>query len=50
MLVMLEVKNVSLGYGPNIVVQNVSLRLAQGEIGCLLGPSIPQNVWKIVTL
>lgn len=36
---MLEVKNVSLGYGANIVVQNVNLRLAQGEIGCLLGPS-----------
>lgn len=36
---MLEVKNVSLGYGDTIVVQNVSMRLAQGEIGCLLGPS-----------
>lgn len=36
---MLEVKNVSLGYGANIVVQNVSMRLVQGEIGCLLGPS-----------
>lgn len=36
---MLEVNNVSLGYGPTIVVQNVSMRLAQGEIGCLLGPS-----------
>lgn len=36
---MLEVKNVSLGYGAHIVVQNVSMRLAQGEIGCLLGPS-----------
>ncbi|HEY4665634.1 MAG TPA: ABC transporter ATP-binding protein [Comamonas sp.] len=36
---MLEVKNVSLGYGSNIVVQNVNMRLAQGEIGCLLGPS-----------
>ncbi|MBQ0133227.1 MAG: ABC transporter ATP-binding protein, partial [Comamonas sp.] len=36
---MLEVKNVSLGYGSTIVVQNVSMRLAQGEIGCLLGPS-----------
>lgn len=36
---MLEVKNVSLGYGSNIVVQNVSMRLDQGEIGCLLGPS-----------
>lgn len=36
---MLEVKNVSLGYGANVVVQNVSMHLAQGEIGCLLGPS-----------
>lgn len=36
---MLEVKNVSLGYGTTTVVQNVSLRLDQGEIGCLLGPS-----------
>ena len=36
---MLEVKNVSLGYGAHTVVQNVSMRLAQGEIGCLLGPS-----------
>ncbi|MEG2280716.1 MAG: ATP-binding cassette domain-containing protein, partial [Comamonas sp.] len=36
---MLEVKNVSLGYGATIVVQNVSMRLDQGEIGCLLGPS-----------
>lgn len=36
---MLEVRNVSLGYGTTMVVKNVSLRLAQGEIGCLLGPS-----------
>ena len=36
---MLEVNNVSLGYGATTVVQGVSLRLAEGEIGCLLGPS-----------
>lgn len=36
---MLEVKNVSLGYGAHTVVHEVSMRLAQGEIGCLLGPS-----------
>lgn len=36
---MLEVKNVSLGYGAQTVVHSVNLRLAQGEIGCLLGPS-----------
>lgn len=36
---MLEVKNVSLGYGDTTVVRQVSLQLAQGEIGCLLGAS-----------
>lgn len=36
---MLEVKNVSLGYGAATVVHEVSLQLAQGEIGCLLGAS-----------
>ena len=36
---MLEVKNVSLGYGATTVVHAVSLALARGEIGCLLGAS-----------
>ena len=36
---MLEVNNVSLGYGAHTVVHGVSLQLAQGDIGCLLGPS-----------
>ena len=36
---MLEVKNVSLAYGATTVVRSVDLRLAQGEIGCLLGAS-----------
>ena len=36
---MLEVNNVSLGYGAHTVVHGVSMQLAQGEIGCLLGPS-----------
>jgi iron(III) transport system ATP-binding protein len=36
---MLDIKNVSLGYGATVVVQGVSMHLAQGEIGCLLGPS-----------
>lgn len=36
---MLEVLNVSLGYGSNVVVRDVSLQLHPGEIGCLLGPS-----------
>ena len=37
--VMLEVKNVVLGYGETTVVHEVDLALAQGEIGCLLGAS-----------
>jgi len=36
---MLEVDRVSLCYGENEVVRNVSLHLGTGEIGCLLGPS-----------
>jgi iron(III) transport system ATP-binding protein len=36
---MLEVNNVSLGYGATTVVRAVQLHLAKGEIGCLLGPS-----------
>lgn len=36
---MLEITNVTLGYGAATVVKDASLHLAQGEIGCLLGPS-----------
>ena len=36
---MLQVKNVSIAYGKNIVVQGASLQLEKGEIGCFLGPS-----------
>lgn len=36
---MLEINNISLGYGANTVVQRVNLRMDQGEIACLLGPS-----------
>ena len=36
---MLEVKNVSIAYGKNVVVEGVSLELEKGEIGCFLGPS-----------
>lgn len=36
---MLEVEHLTLGYGHADVVKAVSLRLARGEIGCLLGPS-----------
>jgi iron(III) transport system ATP-binding protein len=37
--VMLDVENVSLGYGHTTVVNGVSLRLRKGEIACLLGAS-----------
>ncbi|MEE9444554.1 MAG: ABC transporter ATP-binding protein [Cocleimonas sp.] len=36
---MLEVNDVSIAYGKNVVVQGASLRLSKGEIGCFLGPS-----------
>jgi len=36
---LLELKNVSVGYGKKIIVKNVCLNIAPGEIGCLLGPS-----------
>jgi len=36
---MLQVKNVSIAYGKNVVVQGASLQLEKGEIGCFLGPS-----------
>ena len=36
---MLEIKAVSVAYGNNVVVQNASLQLAKGDIGCFLGPS-----------
>ncbi len=36
---MLNVKNVSVAYDKNIVVQGASLQLEKGEIGCFLGPS-----------
>ncbi len=39
MQIQLEVKNASVAYGGNPVVQGVSLELNAGEIGCLLGPS-----------
>ena len=35
----LELIDVSVAYGDNTVVNEVSLQLEQGEIGCLLGPS-----------
>ncbi len=35
----LEVINLSLAYGKNKVVNDVSFQLEEGEIGCLLGPS-----------
>ncbi|MEA3410286.1 MAG: ABC transporter ATP-binding protein [Pseudomonadota bacterium] len=35
----LQLENVSVAFGDTIVVREVSLRLPEGEIGCLLGPS-----------
>lgn len=36
---MLDIQSLTLAYGSQPVVQDFSLRLAQGEIGCLLGAS-----------
>ncbi|MDN5836714.1 MAG: ABC transporter ATP-binding protein [Nitrosospira sp.] len=36
---LLEVKNIRHAYGEQVVVNNLSLTLKKGEIGCLLGPS-----------
>lgn len=36
---LLEVNNLSCGYGGDSVVQNINFALSQGDIGCLLGPS-----------
>ena len=35
----LELAHVALAYGRQLVVQDLSLRLMRGQIGCLLGPS-----------
>ncbi len=35
----LELAGIALSYGPHQVVRQLSLRLEQGRIGCLLGPS-----------
>lgn len=36
---MLEIKNISVAYDKNVVVEKASLQLNKGEIGCFLGPS-----------
>ena len=36
---MLTIKGLSIAYGKNVVVKDVSLQLSKGEIGCFLGPS-----------
>src|SRR6056297_1705615 len=36
---LLEVTNLSCGYGGDSVVKDVSFALSHGDIGCLLGPS-----------
>lgn len=37
--IVLELKDISQAYNQRLVVKNLSLRLSQGEIGCLLGES-----------
>lgn len=36
---LLEINSASIAYGANTVVQDISISLKKGEIGCLLGPS-----------
>ena len=36
---LLELKNIQQAYGQQLVVNNLSLTLEKGQIGCLLGPS-----------
>ena len=36
---LLSINDVSIAYGSNTVVHDVSITLEKGEIGCLLGPS-----------
>lgn len=36
---LLQLENIQVSFGTQPIVQSVSLRLAAGEIGCLLGPS-----------
>ncbi len=35
----LDIQNTSVAYGSNTVVDDISIQLEKGEIGCLLGPS-----------
>lgn len=39
MTVQLSLSKVTIGYGQEIVAENISFSLKKGEIGCLLGPS-----------
>ncbi|OUS26600.1 ABC transporter ATP-binding protein ['Osedax' symbiont bacterium Rs2_46_30_T18] len=36
---LLELQDICVGYGQQIIINNVSLNIGAGEIGCLLGPS-----------
>jgi iron(III) transport system ATP-binding protein len=36
---MLDINNLSLSYGTQQVLKNLTISLQQGEIGCILGPS-----------
>ncbi len=35
----LELNNLKCGYGRQLIVNDLSIRLREGDIGCLLGPS-----------
>ena len=39
MIPLLEMKNIYQAYGRNLAINNLSMTLAAGQIGCLLGPS-----------
>src|SRR5690606_16061704 len=39
MRIMLDIRSITLAYGDFPVIENLSLKLEQGEIGCLLGAS-----------
>ena len=36
---MLKIESISVGYGPKIVVEDVTLEVAPGEILALIGPN-----------
>lgn len=40
---LLEVNNLSCGYGDGSVVRNVNFALSHGDIGCLLAPAVAEK-------